>query len=109
MHHRLFHTLVLGGVLTGCGGIAEVASDPAAPLPDGQPLANVDASPETPDAAEAGAAADAGPDLRACEGGWPTTKGCSFPAPNVMCCQNECCLRTPPEETPDAGDGAVQP
>jgi hypothetical protein len=116
MQHRLFHTLVIGGLLTGCGSVAELAPEPATPTPDGQPFPNVDAAPAVPDAGfdgnspiEAGARPDGGPELRACEGGWPTTKGCSFPTPGVMCCQNECCLRTPPEETPDAGGDEVQP
>jgi hypothetical protein len=46
---------------------------------------------------------DAGPDLRACEGGWPTTKGalCEFDA-GIVCCTRddwssdagwECCAK----------------
>jgi hypothetical protein len=68
MQHRLFHTLVIGGLLTGCGSVAELAPEPATPTPDGQPFPNVDAAPAVPDAGfdgnspiEAGARPDGGP------------------------------------------------
>lgn len=118
MRHRLFQSIVLGGLLVGCG--ETVAVDPSAGDPpdasNGDGAADGTAGPDAagPDgqaSQDAGLLQDSGPVLLACEPGWPTTKGCSFPTPGVICCNGACCLGAggpvEPEPEHDAGaDGA---
>lgn len=126
--HRLLHSVVISSVLAlesvGCG-ISHDRVDP--PDDDGGPrdrspdagrrrdagFRMVDAgTPVEPDAGRADAGAppgDAGPpppdagDARACEPGWPTTKGffCTTVSDDLLLCCNSfgedpCCLREAP-------------
>ena len=85
MSHRLLSTIVFAsGSLLACGGIVpDAGTDAEAPKND---ASTTDATPTV----------DSGPDLRACEPGWPTTKGvvCSFDG-GVKCCDvdggKSCC------------------
>lgn len=104
MVHRLFHSLVVSSVLALGGGCASThdPADPPPPPPDPDSDAGaLDAG--APDAGMPDAGQpDAGPeDLRACEDGWPTTKGffcTSVSLDRVECCssfdETDCCVTT---------------
>ncbi len=87
MSHRLLSTIVFAsGSLLACGGTVapDLGTDAETPKNDA-------ATPDAP------LPVDSGPDLRACEPGWPTTKGvvCSFDG-GIRCCDVDggktCCL-----------------
>lgn len=85
--HRLLPSIVFAStsLLTGCGG--EIDSQtifPETPLPDASP-GPVEVKPGPAKPPDAGIHVE--PDARACEGGWPTTKGqiCTFDA-GLACC-----------------------
>ncbi len=91
MSHRLLPTIVFASSsLLACGGQLDAITDgpdaPPGPPPDGAAdvIARDAAIDATPDVAPI---TDAGPDVRSCEGGWPTTKGqiCTFDA-GIACC-----------------------
>jgi hypothetical protein len=87
MGHRLLPTIVFAsGSLLACGG--SVAEGVDAGGTDATPQPTTDASTDAP-------AHDAS-DIRACEGGWPTTKGflCNFDG-GIACCSKT--------DDPDAG------
>lgn len=96
--HRLLPSIVFAStsLLAGCGGeIDSQTSFPEPPVPDGSPGA-VELKPGQLPAKEPDAGANEA-DARACEGGWPTTKGqiCTFDA-GLACC-------TASFQDPDAG------
>ncbi len=118
MRHRLFQSIVVSGLLVGCGETATVdpsAKDPGDANDGAAELDATSADGSADDAAtqDGGTLQDSGPALLACEGGWPTTKGCSFPTPGVICCQGSCCLGSgaplEPEPDHDAGADAARP
>ncbi len=121
MNHRLFHTLVLGSgvLLGGSGGVACMArvaeAAPGTRPPD--EAVSVDSPTESPSSSiasgtDAGAPRDAASDVltadaRACESGWPTTKGmvCTSDGGPDLCCQRQdeapvCCPRSASEGAP---------
>ncbi len=116
MRHRLFQSIVVSGLLVGCGETETV--DPSTNDRGDAADGAVDAtSPDSGDdgavVQDAGTVQDTGPVLLACEPGWPTTKGCSFPTPGVICCNGSCCLGSggpiEPEPDHDAGADAARP
>ena len=120
MNHRLFHTLVLGSsvLLGGSGGVACMArvaeAAPATSPPD--EAVSVDPPPDSPppsiaNGIDASAPRDAAKDVvtvdaRACEAGWPTTKGmvCTSDGGPELCChrQDEAPVCCPRPTTPGA-------
>jgi hypothetical protein len=117
MRHRLFQSIVVSGLLVGCGETVTVDPSAKDPADAGDGAVDATSADSGSDGAvqlqDAGTVQDTGPVLLACEPGWPTTKGCSFPTPGVICCQGSCCLGNgaplEPEPDHDAGADAALP
>lgn len=114
MSHRLFHTLVLSSavLLEACGGssgTSEPTSSGTATNEDtsGSEQAATDTSNATQVAALDAEMQAAVRDARACENGWPTTKGARFTsdATNTYACSSlgsqtlVCCVSGPAPTT----------